>query len=557
MKFENIRENGGKDIIGKRLLPHVVEQFAAEDPDFIVSMIAKSSLTSSGSMEFTTISISQLAYAIDFMAHWLTSELEICEMPAQTPIAYIGLQDPRYTIIELAAMKIGHPVVIPGTRNAISNTEHILNETKCQILFCAQEILDTYQVLDKMVNGLRVIEAPSLEKMISQYPKYFPFNKSWEDVADQAAVIVHTSGSTGMPKPIYLTHRYISSMDKFSEVSIPEGRILANTTLVKPGSKLFVGTNFYHLSGLDRAFCGLFQRYTMIMGHPDRLPDGPTLREVARRVKLNGMTLPPSLCDWIPTCEESIELFKGIDHINWLGGPLAQGTGEWIISKFPNTHLWQVFGSTETYMLPMLIPVTSHWSFMEFHPSLGPTLEPLPGSDLYEVVIRRHQNLELSWSHPVFALFPELQEWRSRDLMRRCTDKGFESCWKFEGRLDDMLILSNAWKVNPLHVEMRVLGNPSLKGALVFGNGHTRCGIILEPKNEHAPAEEFVEAALQSVEEANGYVPEPARITRDMVLVASREKPFVRSSKGTTVRKLTARLYEEEIKNLYKGKDWI
>lgn len=323
MKFEGLPGNVEGDEIGKRLLPHVVERFAAEDPKYIVSMIAKSSSTQPGNMEFTTISISQLANAMDFMAHWLTARLENCEMSPQGPIAYIGLQDPRYTIIALAAIKIGHPVVIPGTRNAISNTAHILNETNCRVLFCARELLETCQLLEKMVNGVQIFEVPSLEEMISQPPKDFPFKKSWGEVADEAAVIIHTSGSTGIPKPIYVTHRYISSMDKFSEAPVPDGRILASTTLVKPGSKLFVGTNFYHLSGLDRAFCSLFQRYTMVMGPPDKLPDGPTLREVAKRVKLNGMILPPSLCDWIPTCEESKELFKGIDHINWLGGTLS------------------------------------------------------------------------------------------------------------------------------------------------------------------------------------------------------------------------------------------
>ena len=100
----------------------------------------------------------------------------------------------------------------------------------------------------------------------------------------------------------------------------------------------------------------------------------------------------------------------------------------------------------------MIVPPRSHWQYMEFHPVVGPTLERLsPDSDLYEVVSRRE--VAHHWSRPVFDLFPHLEEWRSKDIMSRCKDPGCESLWKYEGRLDDMMLLSNGLKVNPLHID--------------------------------------------------------------------------------------------------------
>lgn len=143
-------------------------------------------------------------------------------------------------------------------------------------------------------------------------------------------------------------------------------------------------------------------------------------------------------------------------------GPLGTSTGDWI-TKHTKAKLWQIFGSTELGPYHMIVPSRSDWQYMEFHPIVGHTLERLaPDSDLYEVMSHRQPALE--WSRPVFDLFPHLEEWRSKDLMSRC---GCEDLWKYEGRLDDMMLLHNGLKVNPLHIETRLQSHPVLNGCLV------------------------------------------------------------------------------------------
>jgi hypothetical protein len=201
----------------------------------------------------------------------------------------------------------------------------------------------------------------------------------------------------------------------------------------------------------------------------------------------------------------------------------------------------------------MLIPATSHWSYMEFHPTVRPDFDIYDEEEgLYEVVVRRHPNPKLAWTRPVFYTFPEISEWRTRDLMRRCTDPGFQNLWKYEGRLDDIMILNNGLKVNPLHIETRLQGNAALKGALVFGEGYNCCGLLIEGKDTGLSREELVDLVLPALRMANEQVPEHARISPNMILVASPEKLFPRSSKGTVIRKLTVRIYKDEIEAAYK-----
>jgi long-subunit acyl-CoA synthetase (AMP-forming) len=174
-----------------------------------------------------------------------------------------------------------------------------------------------------------------------------------------------------------------------------------------------------------------------------------------------------------------------------------------------------------------------------------------PDSDLYEAVVHRHRNPDFAWCRPVFLLFPEKEEWRTRDLFKRCEEPGLENLWHFQGRVDDMMILGNGLKVNPLHIEMRLLSDPNLKGCVVFGENRTKCGLLLEHQDESLSTEDVVQAVWPNVERANALVPEHARIGKELVIVASPGKPFPRAAKGTIVRSLTVKLYEQEIEETY------
>jgi long-subunit acyl-CoA synthetase (AMP-forming) len=202
----------------------------------------------------------------------------------------------------------------------------------------------------------------------------------------------------------------------------------------------------------------------------------------------------------------------------------------------------------------MLAPPKSHWSYFEFHPLVEPSLDLIDAEEaLCEIVIRRHPNPNYTWTASVFEVFPSLQEWRTRDVVRRCPDPGFEHLWKYEGRLDDILILSNALNVNPLHIESVIQTHPLVSGCLVFGDGYTKCGILLEARDEKMSVEEVVKGVWSAIEEANGKVPEHARVERGLVVVSSKEKKFVRSSKQAPIRKVNYNLYREEIEDAYEG----
>lgn len=245
-------------------------------------------------------------------------------------------------------------------------------------------------------------------------------------------------------------------------------------------------------------------------------------------------------------------------------GPLNQATGDFITTR-TNAKLWQIIGSTETHLYPLLLPPAAHWKFLDFHPTCGPTVEIVTGalaadnSQLYEIVQNRKADSDVGRAfQPVFDIFPELTQWRSRDLVGKVQVDGGQIFYCYQGRIDDLLNLSTGLKVNPLHIETEVSNHPLLSGSLAFGAGRRECGLLVEQKavlDEMRELNELIEEIWPSVEIANKALPEHARVGKDMILMTKRAKPFLRAGKGTIIRRSTCDIYAEEIEELYQKRD--
>ncbi|APA05422.1 hypothetical protein sscle_01g001920 [Sclerotinia sclerotiorum 1980 UF-70] len=536
-----------------RLLPHVLEEEASKDPQRVIAIMAKSSDISMG---FEELTIGQFLHAVNFTAHWIDSD-KIDSPPAET-YAFVGPQDFRYPIIELAAMKTGNPLLLPRAGNALANTVSLLNATKSTKFFYASEYSDLAARIVAVLPHVKTYEVPSLREMTVENTEPYPYNKSWDTNKDEIAVIIHTSGSTGAPKPKNCTHAFLSSLMNSSNLlpGVP-GRITASLDLIAKGKLLLTACSFSHGSGLISAFTTIIQGSTIVFGPPNVPSSGKILHDIMKVLPIHGLVNVPSITEqlFLDHGEDLKDEIAALKHVSWLGGPLSQKTGDFIVSH-TNAILWQGFGSTESGLLPLLVPPKSHWQYIEFHPKFLPELEPIsPGSLLCELVLNKYQDPALSWSQPVFHMAPDQTTWRTRDILRRYDGPlpdGVGPLWKFENRIDDLIILSNAAKVNPVHIETLLQSHPLLNGCIVFGESQTRCGILLEPKEgSNLSEEELVALVWPDVEEANGTVPGHARIERDLVLVVKNDKRFERAAKGTFIRSLCLKMYKSEIDDLY------
>lgn len=125
--------------------------------------------------------------------------------------------------------------------------------------------------------------------------------------------------------------------------------------------------------------------------------------------------------------------------------------------------------------------------------------------------------------------------------------------FKYHGRKDDILVLFNGEKVNPIPLEQHVQADASLKGVILTGNGQTQPALKVEPRDalDEPERAQLLEKLRSRVKQANSHVAGPGRVSRGMVICATPEKSFVRTSKATIVRKLKQNDYQGDIDRLY------
>ena len=115
-----------------------------------------------------------------------------------------------------------------------------------------------------------------------------------------------------------------------------------------------------------------------------------------------------------------------------------------------------------------------------------------------------------------------------------------ENAWKFLGRADDRVTLLNGEKVLPLLIEGRIVQDPLVKEAVVFGVDRPVPGILLfradtKEANEMSD-DEYLIRVWPSIEDANKKAEAFSQIGRSMVVIIGHDTKFPETDKSTIKR---------------------
>jgi nucleoside-diphosphate-sugar epimerase len=352
----------------------------------------------------------------------------------------------------------------------------------------------------------------------------------------------------GLPKPIYLTHGYFAAFDNISRCPLPPGRKLAIPSgfFSKDDSMLTV-TPFFHVMGFAAFIQAIFH------GTPFAIPplkplSGELIINTIKTLKPRAATLPPSLIENICSTKMGMDCLNRLDYLFFGGAPLAFDIGEALRER---VRLISLIGSTEMGVILSMAPEESaDWAYFDWAPNSNVYMDPVD-SDLHELVIRRGKDRKV---HGIFHTFPDLREYRSQDLFRRHPNKA--NLWRYAGRLDDVIVLSNGEKFNPIATEKAIEAHPLVSKAIVVGQARFQSAMLIEPNwdlwtdNEHT-VEDFLGEVWPLVERANEMVPAYGRVMFNRIGLASKAKPFKVTAKGSTQRRQVNNDYHIEIDSLY------
>jgi hypothetical protein len=177
--------------------------------------------------------------------------------------------------------------------------------------------------------------------------------------------------------------------------------------------------------------------------------------------------------------------------------------------------------------------------------------------DLYELFIVRKPELELYQG--IFSTFPDLQEYSMNDIYSKHPDpqKGF--LYKWRGRADDVIVLSNGEKIAPALMEAGLMSSPLVKGAMVVGRGKFQPAALLDLGDSRPDTAsgrfDIVRELLPAINEANKHAPAHGKLDQNHILLVDPSRPIYYLGQGKIQRHQTYKAYETDIENLYLAAD--
>lgn len=394
---------------------------------------------------------------------------------------------------------------------------------------------------------LHLHKIQALSDMVKPGTDHYVYDKKYDAVKWDPILVLHSSGSTGPPKPIVMNHATFAIGDNDRNLPTVPGRVNQNWSLWDfPQQETFFSPfPAFHLAGFSSMVLLpiYYQNAKLVMSPPTRPPTGHLVSEIMDQFKLKSIFCPPIVAEQLVQEADGIEKCKNLKFLLYAGGPLSQSAGEALSAV---TDVCQFYGQTETGAIQALVPRREDWASLEWNPAQEAIMEPY-ADNTYEMTMMRNPALEKVRS--ISANFPDVEVWHTNDLFKPHPTK--PGLWTFHGRVDDIVVLSNGEKFNPVPSEVQISAHPLINGALIIGQGHPQPCLILEPKDPDQTLESLVDAVWPTIEKANAQAPGQARVTRDMILISKLSKSFVRSAKGTVIRKTTGDQYKEEIAELF------
>ncbi|KAJ5727944.1 hypothetical protein N7493_005764 [Penicillium malachiteum] len=470
-------------------------------------------------------------------------------IPAENEtMAYMGIGDIRYPIVTIAAMKMGYKILLTSPRNSEDAQISLLQSISCKKFLHTSEFAAQMQAFSVRHSELRPVEIPGLDEMTRHdhtlKPTYSPPRPRKEDVA----LILHSSGSTGLPKPIFIRAEALATCETITSMPAPPNRI--NTQdLLYASTLMFSMMPFFHIMGIMTLARAIYHQGPFAILPPGKPPSADLLMTAIIQTKPSTGAFVPSVLEEICNSSNGLETLSTLDFIVYGGAPLSRSCGDKVTRV---THLQVGIGSTEMMSVPCyLTRDPADWEYFEWSAEFGVVMEPATDRS-FELVIKRKADTKYQI---VFQNYPELSEWRTKDLFEKHPTK--PGLWRHIGRLDDWLVFSNGEKTNPAAFEKAMEGHPWVQGALVLGSGQFQAGLIIEPRPDHKATDEkaFIDEIWPLVQRANDECPAYAKVWQSMIILSDPDKPFKRADKGSVLRKMTCNLYESEISELFKGQD--
>ncbi|KAI1428150.1 acetyl-CoA synthetase-like protein [Xylaria sp. FL1777] len=543
------------------LLPAVIDELARNDPKRPWASIPIDDGDLSRGYE--DISCEALANAINKLA-WLIDSTVGQSTTGET-IAYLGSSDLRYHMIQMAACKTGYQVLFSSHLNSLHVHLSLMEQLDCRSLFYSEGT----QVDDILASRpLKSILVPDLDDLldVNDRAKWYPYTKTYEEAALDSYAVLHTSGTTGDPKPLIFNHAIIKSL--YMQNSLPDVEGRSHISIINnPGfhTRVLLPTSPFHvISSLCGLYLSVIRGGVLVMPYRNRgMSVNDPILDVFKYSNTKVAIMMPHYMDAVARRPNPGDYIQNFEKIYFGGGdltPLTRST--W--AKY--TRIYNSWGSSELGFTPQLEsdPEDHEYVYFDLEHSglefrevkIDDNIDGVDPVKLYEMVLTWTPETAKYSAHyarqsATIGSGPPYPEFHVGDLWTPHPDlKKSRYAWRFAGRMDDLITLAAGINLRTGGIEQALLAHSQVKAAIVLGNKRLQPLVVLELA-PGTPVEAVHEIWKSVLEPLNAKAQSHARIASTHMLVVPADG-LLRTPKGTISKKKSERKFSKEIEEIYQ-----
>jgi acyl-CoA synthetase (AMP-forming)/AMP-acid ligase II len=426
-----------------------------------------------------------------------------------------------------ALNRMGYAVLFLSTRLAADAHARLMKMTHCQHIITLAHLRHVTQEIRKELPTCENFDVVCRQDWYRQ-PHAEPFKREGVDPSREAkkiAWILHSSGSTGFPKPIYLTNlQCLANWRKSFNL-----RSLCTSPLFHSHALMELGRAFYMKASM------------FLSNHTLPITSGNVLSAL-EAAKPQMVSSVPYVLKLLAETSDGIDALARTQLVMYAGSSCPDDLGDLLVSR--GINLVANYGATETGQLMTSyrdFRTDKEWAYLRlWQPVADHTLMDEIAPGVFESVgLDGLPSKGPSNSKPPYSIKNPENSFRTADLFTRHPDPTKSNYYKYLARSDDRLTLVNGEKVLPLPIEGTIRHDPLVREAVVFGIQQTMPGVLIfRAKSESAELSdaEFIDYVWPSIEAANTRAETFSTIIKELVVIKSAECEYARTDKGTIIR---------------------
>lgn len=436
--------------------------------------------------------------ALDTHASRVANGLIALGQKPDARIGYMGMNSDVYFEVLLGAFKANTVVVGVNWRLAPPEVIYVLNDAGCEVVFVGAEFVP-------MIEGVKS-HCPRLKHIIAidgghaTWPAYVGWRDGQSDKdphlpikADDDAIQLYTSGTTGHPKGVQLTNgNYIAFFQSAMDARWGDFR---------PGETNLIAMPNFHVAGTNMGLTTMAQGSTGII-MKTVVPD--EIFTLIEKFHIKNLFLVPAVILMLVQHQRvKTTDISSVKAMFYGASPIAEETLKTAQATFKGCGFTQLYGLTETVGAGTALQPADHKGAL-----LRSCGKPYPGLEIKvfdadgrevklgevgEIVMRGATLMKGYWNKP------EATAKAIKDGWFYTGDAGFfdkDGYLFIHDRVKDMIV-SGGENIYPAEVENAVFGHPAIADVAVIGVPDDKWGeavkaiVVLKP-GAHATPEDII-----------------------------------------------------------------